>query len=329
MKADQKEYWDIDRPLSYNCLYNFIVGSRGVGKTFGAKQWALNRFLKSGEEFVYVRRFEKELRKLHTFWDDLAPYFPNHELGFGKKEFYCDGEICGRAMALSTGKIDKSVPYPKVGSIIFDEFILDKGYHRYLPDEVTNFLELYSTVARLRDVRVLALSNALTITNPYFLYFDINRPFRKEFEAKHDVLIQVIENKKYQSNFRKTRFGRLIANTPYGKYAIDNEFLRDYEDFLDKKTGVSQYLYSIIYHDKQIGVWKDYGSGIYYMSDDVLPDGLVYAATSPDHGENRILLSGKSRGLYKNLCLGYQYGMVRFENQHVKNVACDMLNRSL
>lgn len=328
MKADKKQFWDIDRPLSYNCLFNFIVGSRGVGKTYGAKQWALKRFLKTGEEFVYVRRFQTELRTVSNFWDDIREAFPDCVLDVRKKEFYCNDVLCGRALSLSTAKVNKSVPYPLVGTIIFDEFILDKGYHRYLPDEVTNFLEMYSTIARLRDVRVLALSNALTITNPYFLYFRIDPPYQKEFAVQNDILIQVIENGQYKENYRNTRFGRLISDTAYGNYAIENEFFRDKASFIAKKTGSSHYVYTIVYHERNMGVWKDYGTGIYYLSDDCL-DGPIYAASSPDHGENKVLLSGKGKGLYQNLCRAYRYGMVRFENQNLKNLACDMLNYSL
>ena len=38
-------YWDINNSLSYNRLFNFIVGARGVGKTYGAKRWAINSFM--------------------------------------------------------------------------------------------------------------------------------------------------------------------------------------------------------------------------------------------------------------------------------------------
>lgn len=328
IKADKKDYWDIDRPLSYNCLFNFIVGSRGVGKTYGAKKWALQRYLKTGEQFIYVRRFHTELKTVKNFWDDLRPAFPDQELEYKKGMLLCDGKVAAIPLSLSTAKVNKSVPYPEVGTIIFDEFILDKGYHHYLPDEVTNFLELYSTVARLRDVRLIALSNALTITNPYFLYFQIDPPYQKEFAVQNDILIQVIENRKYKERYRDTRFGRMIAGTAYGNYAIENEFFRDQSAFIERKTGSAHYVYTIVYHERHMGVWKDYNTGIYYLSDDNL-DGPVYAASSPDHGENRVLLSGKGRGLYQNLCRAYRYGMVRFENQHLKNLGCEMLNYSL
>ena len=29
------KYWDIPRTVSHNCLFNFILGIRGAGKTYG------------------------------------------------------------------------------------------------------------------------------------------------------------------------------------------------------------------------------------------------------------------------------------------------------
>lgn len=56
-------YWDINKSLSYNALFNFIIGARGVGKSYGAKKLAIQNFLKKGKQFVYVRRYKEELKK--------------------------------------------------------------------------------------------------------------------------------------------------------------------------------------------------------------------------------------------------------------------------
>ena len=64
-------YWDIKRALSYNCLFNFIIGARGVGKTYGCKEFVIKRFLREGEQFVYVRRYKDELKKMKRFFDDI------------------------------------------------------------------------------------------------------------------------------------------------------------------------------------------------------------------------------------------------------------------
>lgn len=61
-------WWDCKKTLSYNCLFNFIVGARGVGKTFGSLKYAIEKFKKSPvddrDQFMYVRRFNTELKKL-------------------------------------------------------------------------------------------------------------------------------------------------------------------------------------------------------------------------------------------------------------------------
>ena len=190
-------YWDINNSLSYNRLFNFIVGARGVGKTYGAKRWAINDFLKNGNQFVYVRRYKEEFKKIPKFFADIQDEFSKHELKVVPPNFVIDGKVAGTYIALSTSKIEKSTPYPSVTKIIFDEFILDKGFHHYLPDEVTNFLELYSTVARSRDVKVYFLSNALSITNPYFLYFDLKLPYGKSISTKDDILLECVQDSKY------------------------------------------------------------------------------------------------------------------------------------
>ena len=86
--------------------------------------------------------------------------------------------ICGFVLPLSVANILKSTSFNKVSTIIFDEFIIDKGCYRYLANEVEQFLDMVETIARLRDVRVLFLGNAISVTNPYFTYFNLTLPYK-------------------------------------------------------------------------------------------------------------------------------------------------------
>ena len=52
--------------LTYNCTFNFVIGDRGGGKSFGTLYFVINRFKKAGEQFIYLRRTEREL-------DDAKP----------------------------------------------------------------------------------------------------------------------------------------------------------------------------------------------------------------------------------------------------------------
>lgn len=56
-------YYDYNKILSYNALINILIGERGVGKTYGASKLVINKFLKKGEQFAYIRRYKPELKK--------------------------------------------------------------------------------------------------------------------------------------------------------------------------------------------------------------------------------------------------------------------------
>lgn len=323
-------YWDINKALSYQCLFNFVVGARGVGKTYGAKKWAIKSFLKSGKQFVYVRRYREELKKIKLFFDDIADEFPDAKFKVAPPNFIINDKIAGNCMSLSTAKIEKSTPYPKVDKIIFDEFILDKGFHRYLPDEVTNFLELYNTVSRYRDVTVFFLSNALTVTNPYFMYFDIALPYGKNIKASGDILIEMVKDAEFEEKVKESRFAKLVAGTPYANYAIDNDFLRDDKKFIAKKTDRARYVFTLAYKGEMYGVWIDYNAGLEYISKDVDKSCKVtYSVTLEDHSPNMMLLKGKKSCLVEQFVKYYKLGLVRFETMNIKNMCKEIIKMTL
>lgn len=317
-------YWDIGKPLSYNALFNFIVGARGTGKTYGFKQWAIKDFLKNGNQFVYVRRYKQELKDLRNFFEDIAGAFPSHTFEVKGMALYIDSKIAGYAIPLSTSKIKKSTAYPQVNKICFDEFILDKGVYHYLPDEVVCFLELYSTIARLRDVRVMFLSNALTMTNPYFDYFNIGLPYGKNITCRDDILIEMVDAKEYRETASATRFGKIIQGTAYGRYAVDNEFLRDNATFVDKRNPSARYYFTLRYNSNNYGVWMDYPNGVLHIdrnADESCP--IQIALTTDDHTPNTLFTKGRRSIFIYNLSEWYKNGAVRFGSIRVKN---EMMN---
>ena len=128
-KPDYNIFYNGNRTLTHNCLFNFIVGSRGAGKTFWAKKWAIEDFIKNENQFVYVRRYEKETKKSRkTFFDDIRFLFPDHTLEVKKNEFYIDSKLAGYCIVLSTAKIEKSVSYPFVNKIIFTKRIHSRSF---------------------------------------------------------------------------------------------------------------------------------------------------------------------------------------------------------
>ena len=271
-------YYNYDRLFSYNFLIAFVIGERGVGKSFNAKVAVLNKFLKTGEQFIYIRRYKTELdTALATFWNDLQDngYFEDYRLEVRKSkmltEFKCNGKICGYAVPLSTANILKSTAFPKVDTIVFDEFLLDNaGTYRYLKNEVTLLLDVIETVFRLRDGKTILLGNALNVhASPYFAYWNLELPNdSREFRTFKDgaIVVNYIRNLEYREAKKKSRFGKLIDGTEYGKYAIENQVLRENNSFIEKKPANSTFYGSLIINGFVIGIWNG-RNGYLYLSE--------------------------------------------------------------
>lgn len=288
-------WWDLKNTLSYNALFNFVVGSRGCGKTYGFKKWAIEDFLKTGSQFVYIRRFKTEMTKKakENFWASVAKEFPDHDLkGTPEGDYYIDGKLAGVTRFLSSAKSEE---FPSVNKICFDEFIvMDTVHHNYLKDEVTFFLELYETISRMRRVRVFFFGNAVSWANPYFTFFDIKKPMnRKNISLFRDnlVLVQIANNDDYIAAKEATDFGRLTKGTDYGNYAVHNDFYSDSMVGVAKKTEKARYSMAFKIHEDIIGVWCDYTTGYIYLSRKYSPgSGVIYALTNDDHDYNTVLL---------------------------------------
>ena len=333
-------YWDIRLPLSYNCLWNYILGMRGGGKTYGALKWCIEQYLKNLKQkkkwqFVYVRRMKSELEKLTIsrggrLFNAVSKEFPTHNLKAESNVLYCDKEVCGYAIPLSTASVMKSDSFPDVQVIIFDEFIIDnRGTYHYLKDEVTKFLDLYETIARGRDVKVFFLSNAVSIANPYFDYFHLDKPQNdiQRFGKAKQILVQNFVSKELSTMKKQSRFGQIIADTEYSDYAYDNEWLLDNTDFIEKKNQKCRYYVSLRYNGNWIGVWLDTDNWIFYVSEDVdLQNPNKYSVTTDDHKPNIMLLhSAKKLPFMRKLIESYELGAVRYENIKLKSWYRDIM----
>lgn len=333
-------YYEFNRLFSFPFLLGFVIGERGVGKTFGMKKYMLKRWLDHKEQFIYLRRYKTELdTALTTFWSDLQAngLFEDHELKVRKNkmltEFICDGEVCGYAVPLSTANILKSTSFPDVKYIVFDEFLLDgaSGTYRYLRDEVTMMLDIIETVGRLRDIKVIFLGNALSITNPYFAYFNLDLPYNSEYRTFKNGLIVVnyIKNLAYRDAKKKTKFGQLIAGTNYGEYAIDNKMLRDNTHFIAKRPSDAKFYGMLIINHQNVGIWTS-NDGYIYMSEKFDPSTKSkFACDYNDHTESTIFVNARDN-MYIRLCLrAYKQALLKFENQKVKNCVTSLLNKCI
>lgn len=280
--------------LTYNCLFNFVVGDRGGGKSFGSLKFCIDRFKKAGEEFIYLRRTKEELKKsLPKVFDALIVEnkYPEDNLSVSGRELKINGKVMGYGMALSTAAKDKSIPFPRIKWIIFEEFMVDGVSNRYLGPgdaEVDMFNNLYETISRLRppqeEPRVLFIANAFSMVNIYFTYYKINqrmKPPYKKYTRLGDIMVCMWQDENYRQAKKETRFYNLVKDTQFAEHAYENKFFLDSDHFIRKKSPDSEFHFALFYMEKTYGVWVDWNKGEYYIS----------SKAGPQNGENTIALS--------------------------------------
>lgn len=324
-------WYDIGQTLTYNCLFNFVIGSRGCGKTYAAKKRAIKLFLEKGHQFVYLRRFKEELDETaESYFNDvlLNGEFPKVTVEYRNGQYFINDQLAGYAMALTKAKDYKSIAYPRVYFIIFDEFLIeDNGYSRYLKNEVKQFLNFYMSIDRYRGCIVFFLANSVSMINPYTMYFDLQLPYGSDIVRRGDLLLQLVQSEEYIQARKQTRFGKMIEGTDFAEYAIENKFVNDSKTFIRKKSEKAQYYFTFNYEGNAYGVWVDYSEGCMYVSSDVDPYcNIVYSLTVDEHKPNTMLLTRINKSpFFKPFIEQYKMGNVYFENLKVKSVVYDVI----
>lgn len=324
-------WYDLGQTLSYNCLFNMIIGNRGCGKSYGLKKRAVKLFLEKGHQFVYLRRYQEEIDETaESYFDDIIinNEFPDAHIEYKAGCYFINDQLAGYSMALTKAKSYKSISFPLVYLIIFDEFLIeDNGYTRYLKNEVKQFLGLYMSIDRYRGCTVFFLANSVSMINPYTLYWNLQLPYGSNICRRGDVLLQLVQDEEFIKERKETRFGKLIAGTDFEQYAIENKFVEDSKTFLMKKTEKAQYYFTFKYHGEQFGVWVDYDAGKMFISENVDPScRVIYSLTVDDHSPNTMLLRQINKSpFFKTFIENYKMGNVYFESQKIKNIAYEVI----
>lgn len=324
-------YYNYDKIRSYNALMSIIMTNRGYGKTYGFKDMAIKNFLKNGKQFMYIRRYKTDIdkEKINLFWSDIENKYPQHKFKIQGKRAYIDGKVAGYFVALSTSLNLKSVPFPDVTLMAYDEFIIGGGSQQYIKGEVTLFAELMSTVIRKRnDVRVFLLANNVSMVNPYFTYFGVNpKPNEKFTLVKNgELVIEISTSDEFIQEMKETKFGLLFKDTHYSDYAIENKSLLDSNTFIETyplKDCIP--VCSITYDEKKIQIWLHKTNGNYYCNEKIVDTTLNFSLTSNDHNENSFLKTKLTNYPFFNNCIkAFQVGQIRFSNQFVKQTMYDV-----
>lgn len=262
-------FYTLTRILEILAQFYMLLGERSNGKSFSVKEYCLREAYEKGNEFVYVRRWKEDIKSLsiEQYFDDLvcdadgtehiknitngeyseiavyrgAIYFANLD----EEQKKVRGKKIGYALALTSETHYKSMSFPRVWNMIFEEFITDKGY---LPNEVKTLMSLVSTVFRRRAGKVFLIGNTLNRHCPYFSEWQLTHVLKMkqgDIEVYNQQTNQVDEDGKQitvtiaveycanNSNNSKMFFGKS------SKMIVSGEW--DTNDFLHLERKLSSY----------------------------------------------------------------------------------------
>lgn len=344
-------YYNWDKIFSYNAFFNFIVGMRGVGKTYGAKykviNWAIKSFEKKEpiEQFIYMRRYKEELQtSAKTFFADIEDRFPDYDFRANgwqaemapvktrddkKRDWY----VIGFFIPLSRAQSMKSVAFPRVKTIIFDEFIIEKGTTHYLSNEAEAFQNFYSTVDRWKDkTRVLFLANSVSIMNPYFLHYNIKPDEVGELftfgpkERPTYGLCHFIDAEDFTSEVYETAFGQFIKSTEYANYAVGNEFKDNGDMLIESKPSEAVYKYTVETAKGTYSVWNSWNDSTFYIQEKRPKVESIFTMIPEKMGEGKTYLAYNDR-LMQVLRTAWRNSNVKFDNSKTRNAFTEIFKR--
>lgn len=319
------KWYNPQRLLSYNALFNVVLSSRGGGKTFAFTKHMIDLFKKKGKQSAYIRRNKVEMDDVKpTFFSAIKELYPEDEFEVKGDIGFINGKPAIHFIALSTSSNKKSKAYPEVDFALFDEYIItNNGYKRYLKNEMTLLFDICETIFRCRDNwRVVFLSNSVSYVCPLFSEFDIEPNPKQRFQKFKDGLfvLEVFESEEYLQEKQNTRFAKLLEGTHYYDYAIKNEVLEDTNDFIRKeRVGKHLFMCSFFSNNFEVGVWIN-ESMEYYVDEKIDKSNKKrYAILVEDMRENMIhVKDARHKTSIRRIKQSYQSGQVWFSTQEVK-----------
>lgn len=345
------EFYDWNKTLAYDADVTMVVGSRGIGKTYGIRLQLVRDFIKHKYRFVEVVRYKNELSGVSSgYFDRISS---NDE--FSDKLFKTDNnmafiadkplseedkpkwELIGYFIALSQAQQIKKRTFDNVKRIVFDEAILDKNdrFHHYLTREYSTLANIVDTVSRERadtdciSPRVYLLGNALDVMNPYFIQYNVGVPEHGySWHKNKTMLLHYAKDAEYsEAKSTQTVAGRMLAGTEDGGIANQNTFAKLNDDFIMQKTKQAKFTFGVIYDGFSFGVWTDWNNGYYFVTSKIPnnTDKPVFTLTLDDNRFNYIA-ARRAETMLQGFTEMHYAGCIRYESIPTRERFKDILN---
>lgn len=189
VEQKNNKFYSLDNIKKTGATYNVIFGERSNGKTYSVLLEGLKEYCSHGGQLAIVRRWKEDItgRRASDIFTALNSnnevekltngkyhgityfaskfYLCNYDEN-GKPVYSLDNDCFAYTFALSETEHNKSISYPNITTILFDEFITK---HIYLNDEFVLFMNTISTIVRQRtNVKIYMCGNTVNKFCPYF-----------------------------------------------------------------------------------------------------------------------------------------------------------------
>lgn len=285
-------YLNADYIIKHSNTFCFILGGRGIGKSFNF----LNYARQNGKKFVYIRRQQIQIdlltskefnpfKSINTIFGCNIQAIPQKNSKYssfynclvdedGLKPY---GDELGVALSLSTIKNIRSLDFSDTDLIIFDEFIKSLN-EKPIKNEFFNFIDGYETINRNRElenkpaVKAIFLSNSNTLDNDYFcslnIVLDIEKMIRKGKQLFNDderkLTLLLVKNSPISKKKKLTSLYRLIGeNSIYSDMSVNNEFSSDDNSYIHSEDLKN---YNILYKIGELYVYQHKTEYKFYLS---------------------------------------------------------------
>lgn len=331
------------KPEIYICTSN-----RSAGKTTYFNRLCVNGFIKRGEKFMLLYRFDYELDSCaEKFFKDINKlFFPNysmesvkrykgkyHDLYLQENKEGSQPQHCGYAVALNGADVIKKLShlFSDTSKMLFDEFQSETNH--YCPDEVTKFISVHKSVARgngkmARYLPVYMIANPVTLLNPYYVEMDISSRMdnKTRFLKGNGFVLEQGYNADAEAAAKESGFNAAFSNNKYIAYSGQGVYLNDNDAFIETPTGRSRYLATLKYNNGEYGVRSFDEKGVIYIDnrpDITFPTKLTI--TTEDHDINWVMLR-KNDMFLNQLRYFFDKGCFRFKDLKCKEVLLKALS---
>lgn len=330
-------YANIPAILGQGMTFNFCIGGRGTGKTYGALKYVLE----NGVKFCIMRRTQAQLDTIAR--PDTSPFkavqrdvpwtWTCEPMSIGKsvygyfktttdpeKNEPVYGELLGYAIALSTVSNIRGFDMTDIDLLIYDEFI-PETHERALKNESDAFFNCYETINRNRElqgkkpVQVLCLANANDFACPILIGLNlvstvekmIRRGKTSYVNPQKGVGLFLLSDSPVSERKSKTALYKLTEGSAFAEMAISNAF----EGSNDPDVySVDLREYSPLVAVGELCVYKHKAARLYYIS--THESGSVGKFSGDGIDMKRFLIT------HKSLILAAMSGRVIYESHLVK-----------